>query len=627
MSTVLALVPLFPLLGVVLCYLAGRANKDLSAWIATAASTASFAAVLVLFFNLQAEPGAVIESSLFTWIAIDQLSVGFDLRFDHLSAVMSLVVTGIGSLIHLYSVGYMAEDESRPRFFAYLNLFMFSMLLLVLGANLLVLFVGWEGVGLCSYLLIGFWHRKIAFADAGMKAFVVNRIGDAAFLIALFLLVSHFGTLDFSALADQIGSAPEGVLSLIALCLFIGATGKSAQIPLFVWLPDAMAGPTPVSALIHAATMVTAGVYLVARMAFLFEAVPEVMVVVVVIALLTSLVAALIALVQNDIKKVLAYSTVSQLGFMFMAAGAGAYWVAIFHVVTHAFFKACLFLGSGSVIHACHHEQDMREMGGLLKKMPWTGATYLISTIAIAGIYPFAGYFSKHHIKTALAYSGEQNPLLEGLAANFGLAATVIAVLTAFYMTRSFVMTFLGEYRGHAHPHESPAVMVIPLVVLAALSLVGGYFLEWHHTLHDYLALTVEAGHGHAGKKEGLLDALFYSWPGFLGVGLALLLYTTLSKVPGAIASGLKPITFVLAGKFFVDELYHAVIVAPLRGFSRFLWRGADQLIIDGTVNGTAAVVDVTGEVVRNLNTGQLRHYGLFMFAGALFLLVFYFLL
>ncbi|MCI5064157.1 NADH-quinone oxidoreductase subunit L [bacterium] len=646
-SLTLACIPLFPLVGALLTYGVGKSSKDLAGWVATGASLLSFIFTLLTFQQLRALVGAhsyevaaagahgahhggeaqvyrALEAPLFEWFRIGDFGVDFLFRFDSLTAVMCLVVTGIGTLIHLYSIGYMAEDESRPRFFSYLNLFLFSMLLLVLGGNLLVLFVGWEGVGLCSYLLIGFWHKNIAFAGAGRKAFVVNRIGDAAFLIALFLLIQHFGTLDFVALkaAFENTLASEALLTAIALCFFIGATGKSAQIPLFVWLPDAMAGPTPVSALIHAATMVTAGVYLTARMHFLFDLTPYALLIVVCIAVLTAIVAASIALVQNDIKKVLAYSTVSQLGFMFVAAGCGAYWVAVFHLVTHAFFKACLFLGSGSVIHACHHEQDMREMGGLLKVMPWTGLTYGISTLAIAGIFPLSGYFSKHHIVEALSHSGETNPYLGTYEAAFTAVITAAAIMTAFYVTRSFAMTFLGSYRGHAHPHESPVTMVIPLVVLALLALGGGV-LNGMVPFQLWLGHTIPVGHVHSSESIGA--ALLHSWPGFVGVAFGLLFYTVLPQVPKALATTLPWMLGALRGKLYIDELYGAVIVRPLEGMARMLWKGVDQRVVDGCVNGTAAIVDVSGEVVRNTATGQLRHYALLMFAGTVFLIAFYF--
>lgn len=653
MSTVeqvslLGWIPLFPLFGAAIAFLVGLRARSLAGWVATGASLCSFIATILCFQHLRglvagdalhrvAAAGghgahsvvertyAALEANLFQWFAAGGFEVDFLFRFDTLTAVMCLVVTGIGSLIHLYSVGYMAEDESSPRFFSYLNLFMFSMLLLVLGGNLLVLFVGWEGVGLCSYLLIGFWHKNIAFAGAGRKAFIVNRIGDAAFLLALFLLIESFGTVDFRELASAIKLMEGGtvLLTAVALCLFIGATGKSAQIPLFVWLPDAMAGPTPVSALIHAATMVTAGVYLTARMHFLFDLAPYALCIVVCIAVLTAIIAASIALVQNDIKKVLAYSTVSQLGFMFVAAGSGAYWVAVFHLVTHAFFKACLFLGAGSVIHGCHHEQDMRQMGGLMKYMPWTGATYFISTIAIAGIFPLSGYFSKHHILEALAHSGAENHYLTNYVEWFSVVMTVAAVMTAFYVTRSFVMTFLGSYRGHAHPHESPATMVLPLVVLASLALTGGALNGWI-SLQGWLGHTIPVGEIHA-SGESIMAALIHSWPGFLGVGLAFIFYTSLREAPARLARMIPPLTKLLEGKYFIDEIYGALIVRPLEMFSRFLWKFVDQGVIDGSVNGTAAVVDVSGEVVRNTESGQLRMYGLWMLVGTVFLICFYF--
>lgn len=615
----LSLIALFPLMGSVIAYVVGKQNKDASGWIASGASILSFLWVLKCFFALGEKQ--VLEHVVFQWFAVEGLSLDFTLRFDHLTAVMALVVTGIGSLIHIYSVAYMHEDESRPRFFAYLNLFMFSMLLLILGGNLLVLFVGWEGVGLCSYLLIGFWHKNSSYAGAGRKAFVVNRIGDAGVLLAMFLLVMHFQTLDFVELqAKFLGLISPDLCLAIALLLFVGATGKSAQIPLFVWLPDAMAGPTPVSALIHAATMVTAGVYMMARCHFIFSLAPTAQFIIVLIALLTAFVAATTALAQNDIKKVLAYSTVSQLGFMFMAAGAGAYWVAIFHVITHAFFKACLFLGAGSVIHGCHHEQDMRHMGGLSKLMPITFATYAISTLAIAGIYPFAGYQSKHGILGALTDS--TNTLIAPYAETFVLIASLTAFLTAFYMTRSVAMTFLGEYRGHAHPHESPWVMVGPLIVLAVLATVGGVYLLDIASLQHYLGHSIPVGQAHA--HESILSSVMHSWVGLLGVGLALVMYTKLSALPKAAFNAIPALSKLFENKYYVDELYALCIVRPLEGAARLLWKIVDQGIIDGSVNGVAAVVDISGEVLRSTQTGQMRHYALFIFGSSVLIIVFF---
>ena len=621
-NSLLILIPIVPLLGAFFAYLIGKKTPELSGWIATAASLTSFIITLVLVAGLSAE--TILEQNVFTWFAITTLEVEFLLRFDRLAAVMCLVVTGVGSLIHLYSVGYMAEDDCRPRYFSYLNLFMFSMLLLVLGGNLLVLFVGWEGVGLCSYLLIGFWFKNVPFAAAGKKAFVVNRIGDAGFLLGIFLLFVSFGTVDFVALQEALSNSSISItiLTLTTLCLFIGATGKSAQIPLFTWLPDAMAGPTPVSALIHAATMVTAGVYMLARLHFLFAATPFTLFVVCLIAILTAFVAATTALAQNDIKKVLAYSTVSQLGFMFVAASVGAFAVAIFHVVTHAFFKACLFLGAGSVIHGCHHEQDMRKMGGLARYMPITFVTYAISTLAIAGIFPFAGYQSKHAILAAFEHN--TNPYLVDATHVLTIILTVTAFLTAFYMTRSLAMTFLGEYKGEHKPHESPAVMTIPLIVLAGLATVGGLWLSG--TLEHYLEPVIPVLTEH--HPETILESIIHSWVGIFGVVLALVLYTQFSKVPGLIFNTFKPIGNLFSAKYYVDELYSLFIVRPLEQVAHVLWKTIDQGIVDGAVNGTAALVDVNGEVARRIfHTGQLRHYAFYIFTASVFVIVFYLVL
>lgn len=611
-----ALIPLAPLIGSIAAYGLGRKNRVFSGVIATLAAALSFLLTLKGVFDLG--PAVVKEAVLWRWFATGEYTFDMTLRLDRLSAVMCLVITGIGSLIHLYSTAYMADDEGMPRFFSYLNLFLFSMLMLVLGGNLLVLFVGWEGVGLCSYLLIGFWFRNLDYCAAGRKAFVVNRIGDAGVLLGIFLLLVSFKTLDFIALSDLFASPHldkgglAALCSIIGLCLFVGATGKSAQLPLFVWLPDAMAGPTPVSALIHAATMVTAGIYLFARMAFLFDAAgPDLGLIVVLVAALTAFISATIAVAQNDIKKVLAYSTVSQLGFMFLAAGAGAYWVALFHVITHAFFKACLFLGAGSVIHGCHHEQDMREMGGLRRLMPLTFVTYLISTLAIAGIYPFAGFHSKHAILDSLAHS--TNQLVHGAAPIVIGLASFTAGLTAFYMTRSLMLTFFGAYRGHAHPHESPIRMVLPLVVLAILASAGGLFLE--HALPEYLSAVLPRSHAHRSLSPQASFAA--SWIGLVGVGLGVLLFGPLQKIPSLVAAKCSALHRVLLGKYFIDELYQAVIVRPLEALSVILWRGVDQGIIDATVNGTGEVVEISGEIARTAQTGDVRHYALYLLAAA----------
>ncbi len=619
----LAYILVLPLLGSILAFLSGKFNKHLAGWIATAASASAFAITVKSYMALSHAEGNVLSCTLFDWLTVANLSIPFDLRFDRLTAVMCLVVTGIGSLIHLYSIAYMHEDESQHRFFSYLNLFMFSMLTLVLGANLPMLFIGWEGVGLCSYLLIGFWFKNIAYASAGRKAFVVNRIGDAGVLFAVFLLFWQFGTLDFYKLKELVSTTEiqGNFYTLVAFGLFLGATGKSAQIPLFVWLPDAMAGPTPVSALIHAATMVTAGVYMMARLHFIFDLAPYVMAVICVIALLTAFVAATTALTQFDIKKVLAYSTVSQLGFMFLAAASGAYWVAIFHVMTHAFFKACLFLGAGSVIHGCHHEQDMREMGGLFKLMPVTAITYLISVLAIAGIAPLSGYYSKHAIIAALG--DNHNPFLHNYLWIIVLLTNITAFLTAFYMTRSFAMTFLGEYRGHAHPHESPWKMTLPLVVLAGLAVVGG-IIPGHH-LSEYLSTVLPVHDEH--HSETIIQALMHSWIGILGVLLGLVFYTKLQFIPRAVNSTFSVFGKLFYGKWFFDEIYGLFIIKPLEVASRILWKDVDQSVIDGAVNGTAAFVDINGEIVRTIQTGQIRHYAFYMFLSTVLVILIYMVL
>ncbi|MCB9029623.1 MAG: NADH-quinone oxidoreductase subunit L [Deltaproteobacteria bacterium] len=617
----LGLIPLFPLLGSALAFVIGKKNKALSGWIATIAAVCSFASVFNFFRSLP--EGGVFEDKLFTWFSIGGFTADFTFRFDSLTAVMCLVVTGVGSLIHLYSIGYMNEEPSKHRYFSYLNLFLFSMLLLVLGGNLLILFIGWEGVGLCSYLLIGFWFKNEAFARAGRKAFVVNRIGDAGFLIAIFLCAGIFGTIDFAELAAKFVHNTNmdllvPIVTGIAICLFIGATGKSAQIPLFVWLPDAMAGPTPVSALIHAATMVTAGVYMMARTHFIFDMAPYAMMIVSIVAVLTAFVAGTIAITQNDIKKVLAYSTVSQLGFMFMAAGAGAYWIAVFHLVTHAFFKACLFLCSGSVIHSCHHEQDMREMGGLAKVMPITFVTYLISTIAISGIAPLSGYYSKHAILGAMEHN--PNPFMAQFAEWLVLAASITAVITAFYMTRSLAMTFLGTYRGHAHPHESPLLMTIPLIVLASLASIAGFYGE---DLYAYLHHVVP-DNGHHFHHESMADALVHSWTAILGVLAALLLYTNLKVIPQKVSQAFPLLNKLLSNKYYIDEIYNMFVVKPLEGLAGIFFNRIDRGVVDGAVNGTGMVVEISGEVARTVQTGQIRSYLFMMVLGMLFVIGLY---
>lgn len=614
-----ALLVLIPLAGAVLTYLVGRLVPRVAGLIASAAVVLSFVVTALLFRELgQAK---AFSATLGSWLSFGSFSLPLALYFDSLSAVMCLVITGVGSLIHIYSIGYMAEDESKARFFSYLNLFVAAMLVLVLGKSLPVIFIGWEGVGLCSYLLIGFWFSNTEYASAGRKAFVMNRIGDVGFIIAMAVLFTQCGTLDVSELAraDVLKRIPADLGCIAGLALFFAATGKSAQIPLFTWLPDAMAGPTPVSALIHAATMVTAGIYLMARMHGVIELDPMVPATIMWVALATAAVAATIALAQNDIKKVLAYSTVSQLGFMFLAVGAGQYGVALFHVVTHAFFKACLFLSAGSVIHGCHHEQDMRKMGGLVNTMPLTCASYGVATLAIAGICPFAGYYSKHAILEAIAAT--KNPLLVQYAGGIGVAATAIAICTAFYMTRSFVLTFLGSYRGEAHPHEAPVVMTAPVGVLAVLSVVGGWFL--HSSFLPYLAGPLPAVHAHE-ADGGVVSLLVGSLPGIVGIALAVVLFLYAPAAREAARKLVWPLEKLFAGKYFIDELLDRAVVGPTRSLSRFVFRGLDQTFVDGSGSAVGSVTRAVGEITCRLTTGQVATYVLFMFvAVSLFVSIF----
>ena len=582
--------------------------------------------------------GETVIRPLFRWIAAGEIAIDFSLRLDALSAVMLFFVTFVGFLIHVYSVGYMHTEGARAyaRYFAYLNLFMFAMLTLVLGANLVVLFVGWEGVGLCSYLLIGFYFEKDWCASAGKKAFIVNRIGDFGFLLAIFLAFKTFGTVDVAGIEALLASDPgkfAAAATPIALLLFVGAIGKSAQLPLYVWLPDAMAGPTPVSALIHAATMVTAGVYMVARTNAIFRISPTAMLVVAAVGGLTAIFAATIGLAQNDIKKVLAYSTVSQLGYMFLGAGAGAFAAAIFHVFTHAFFKACLFLGSGSVIHACSGEQDMRKMGGLKKHMPTTYWTFVVATLALAGIPPLAGFFSKDEILAKVYGAGAGNLHSFGTAylALWGLGV-VGAFVTAFYMFRAVHMTFHGEFRGgheaEHHLHESPRSMTVPLQVLAVGSVVVGFAgmgifgaqHNWFEGLLHRVAPGVEVeGYPTSAGIEWLLIALS------VGVAVGGILLATRWYFgpeafvrPTRFAERFPRLVTTVANKYYVDEAYDRAVVKPLASVARFSWKGIDTIAIDGTLNACAFFTEIAGDLLRFLQTGNVRNYGLLVLAGAL---------
>jgi len=540
----------------------------------------------------------------FNWIVAGGFSVGFDFAVDRLTAVMLLVVTGVGSLIHVYSIGYMEHDGGYARFFAYLNLFMFFMLTLVLAANYLVLFVGWEGVGLCSYLLIGFWFHKKSATNAGNKAFIVNRIGDYGFSLAMLMIVVQFGTLDFSTVFGAAASKPDGVLTTIALLLLVGACGKSAQFPLYVWLPDAMEGPTPVSALIHAATMVTAGVYVVARSFPIYIHAPAALDLVAFIGLFTAFFAATIGLAQNDIKKVFAYSTVSQLGYMFLGLGAGAFSSGIYHLMTHAFFKALLFLGAGSVIHALSGEQDMRNMGGLRKKIPVTFWTLMCAAVAISGVPPTSGFFSKDAILVAAYHH----------APWMYWAGTVTAGLTAFYVFRAMFLTFFGEYRGHEHPHESPRVITIPLMALAALSLAGG-FIRIPVWLEKFFP-AAEA------PEEFSLVAISVA-AGLIGITLAWLMYIAKPALADSVASRFGALYRLVYNKYFVDEIYNAVVVKPLVNGSRVvLWRGVDAGLIDGAVNGIGSQSQGLGGWLKLFQSGNIRSYATWVVFGSVVLVI-----
>jgi NADH-quinone oxidoreductase subunit L len=589
--------------------------------------------------SLATEGGlAPVVQTAWRWMAAGHVTVDLAFRLDALSAMMLSFVTFVGTLIHVYSVGYLQDEEGYGRYFAYLNLFMFAMLTLVLANSLPVLFIGWEGVGLCSYLLIGYYYDKDFCHEAGKKAFVTNRVGDYGMVLGIFGILALFGTTDFSFVEMAKQGAVNGGASItvyaVCLLLFLGAVGKSAQVPLYVWLPDAMAGPTPVSALIHAATMVTAGVYLVARCSAVFVLAPDAMTLVAWIGALTAVFAASIGLAQNDIKKVLAYSTVSQLGYMFLACGVGAFGAGMFHVFTHAFFKACLFLGSGSVIMAMHHEQDLRAMGGLKPRIPKTYATMMFATVAIAGIPPLAGFFSKDQILGAAFGAG--HPVLFGV----GL---LTAGMTAFYMFRLARMTFFGEFRGpkgaEAHVHESPATMTVPLVVLAVGSVLAGFLgvpevLGGKNRFVEFLAPSLAASHPHHVSQltEGVLMFLSVA-VAVAGIVLAWRWYGqrgATQEVPSAAAQVFYEKTGTLGrlveNKWFVDEGIEAAVLSPFRKIGTFLWRGIDALVIDGIANASAFLVELTGDLVRFFTTGNVRNYALSFTLGVLVLAVYVFL-
>jgi NADH-quinone oxidoreductase subunit L len=632
--TYLWIIPLLPLLGAAANGIfGGRWPKNVISAVALSSTTLSFLLALEAvreFFTLSPNQIPWIKD-YFTWITAGGFQANFALQVDQLTVIMLLVVTGVGWLIHIYSTGYMHDDPGYRRFFSYLNLFMFFMLVLILAANYLLMFVGWEGVGLCSYLLVGFFFLKQSATNAGNKAFWVNRVGDFGFLLGVFLIFRTFGSLDFSiVLPRAAGMAADpagqiGTLTTIALLLFVGAAGKSAQLPLYVWLPDAMEGPTPVSALIHAATMVTAGVYMVVRSHAIFLNAPVAMQVVGVIGCATALFAATIGLVQTDIKKVLAYSTVSQLGYMFLACGVGAFGAGIFHLMTHAFFKGLLFLAAGSVIHAMGGEQDMRKMGGLRKKIPITFWTMFMATLAIAGAPGFSGFFSKDEI---LNEAQRVSPVLWGLG-------VLTAGLTAFYMFRLLFLTFFGAPRydeHHVHVHESPKNMTIPLIVLAVLSVCGGWMAAPQlvggvNHFRQFLAPVLATGAEPAAAAESsggggeILQALLGApvIAGLLGFFLAWWFYIKSPEAPKKLADSLSPLYKLFSGKYFIDELYQAAIVRPLVWISdKVLWHAIDERAIDGTVNGVAFVSRESGDRLRRAATGNIRSYATWIVLGVL---------
>ena len=637
------LIPILPLAGALINGVFGKK------------SSRQTVSVVGLFFSGAAFAWALLVAARFSslslpyqeylahWIRSGSFAVDFAFYLDQLSLIMLLVVTGVGFLIHIYSVGYMWDDPSYYRFFSYLNLFMFFMLTLVLANNYLLMFIGWEGVGLASYLLIGFWFTKDSAASAGKKAFIVNRIGDFGFLIALFLLIKHFGTLNFAQVFDAVKplsaeTAGVGLLTAIGILLMVGAAGKSAQIPLYVWLPDAMEGPTPVSALIHAATMVTAGVYMVSRSHLIFERAPIALTVVAIIGTLTAFFAATIGIAQTDIKKVLAYSTVSQLGYMFMACGVGAFSAGIFHLMTHAFFKGLLFLAAGSVIHAVGGEQDMRKMGGLRVYIPWTFLAMGIATLAIAGIPPLAGFWSKDEI----LWKAYQTSWI------YWLIGLITAFITSFYMFRLLFMTFFGDYRGaradtlghaspghasdthgHGEPHESPMVMLLPLMILALLSAVGGLVGIGNHFEH-FLAPVFGTGTTIEGATEAAGGYTEYLLMGIsvvvalLGAFLAYVLYLGKPSLPQKIADGLNGFYTAVVHKYYIDEIYAAVFVKPLiDGSTRILWQGVDRGVIDATVNNSADAARSVSDEVRHMQSGNLRSYAGWIAAGSAVVIAF----
>jgi NADH-quinone oxidoreductase subunit L len=628
MIRLVALIPLFPLIGFLINGFFGKKiSKGLSGAIASLSILASFILSILVFAELQASSVKEHVVHVFSWINSGHLSIPFEFLVDPLSSWFLLIITGIGFLIHIYSTGYMHDDEGFSRFFTYHNLFVFFMLLLVLGNNYLITFVGWEGVGLCSYLLIGFWYKNTAYNNAAKKAFIMNRIGDLGFLLGIILIFVNFGSITYTEIFDQAGTVDPATITVIALLLFVGAMGKSAQLPLYTWLPDAMAGPTPVSALIHAATMVTAGIFMVVRSNVFYSISHVASETVAVVGVVTALFAATIGLFQNDIKKILAYSTVSQLGLMFLGLGVGAYSSAVFHVTTHAFFKALLFLGAGSVIHAMGGEQDIRRMGGLKGKIKITFITMLIGTIAISGIPPFSGFFSKDEI---LAHTFEEHKVLWVLG-------MIASMLTAFYMFRLLFLTFFGKFRGtheqEHHLHESPASMTIPLVVLAALSIVGGLLglpefwqlPNWmHHQLEPVIARPHFSMLSH--ETEWLLMGIAVA-AALVMIYITWVLFMKKKVLPAEREDLLKPWQKLIYNKYYVDEVYEAGITKPINVIGKALYEFFDKQIIDGLVNGVGTLVKGAGSLIRLYQNGNIGFYVMNMALGVILIVLLTFII
>jgi NADH-quinone oxidoreductase subunit L len=650
------LIPLFPAIGFVINGLFGRSlGKKVVSWVGPSVIGLSFLTAILIFFEMIGKPPTErhFEKVIFDWVVSGAFQTVIGYQIDPLSILMVLVVTGVSFFIHIYSVGYMHEDQGFARYFTYLNLFVFMMLNLVLANNFLLMFVGWEGVGLCSYLLIGFWYEKDSASNAGKKAFVVNRVGDFGFILGMFLLFTSLGkhgiwTLDFTEVFANANKLDIGTITAITILLFVGACGKSAQIPIYVWLPDAMEGPTPVSSLIHAATMVTAGVYMVARCNVLYSMAPIAMAVVAIIGVATAIYTASIGFCQNDIKKVLAYSTISQLGYMFLGVGVGAFSAGIFHLMTHAFFKGLLFLGAGSVMHALSGELDMRKMGALRKKIPYTFWTFFIATLAIAGIPGLSGFFSKDEILWQAFSSPHGYWLLWAVAA-------LAAGMTAFYMFRALFMTFFGESRvdhqvAH-HIHESPKIMTIPLMILAVLSAIGGYIGVPHvlggaNHIHEFLAPVlgggVEPAKAHAGISilsqawasggEGgghsapleLLMMVVSVVIALIGIGIAYLFYVKNPALPKRVAEKWKGLYKLVFNKYYVDELYEILFINSLKNLGTGLWRGFDDFIIDGTINGIAYLIGWLSGAIRKIQTGLVQSYAFSMIIGGIVLVAYY---